>query len=174
MIVLGLAISLGAFFFEVLKAVPLLSQAVFDSANVTVPAPDLISQVQRPSALPKAELPVNSIVPAIAIVVVLTGLALFYFCFGRLPASPVFTASLNLVSTSAEASASLGLPVHADFGAHGVLRDGGSSGYAILSSPVSGSNRKGKLFVVANRMREGWDNQRAVLLSGGPPCKGST
>ena len=53
MIVFGLVMSLGGFFFEAMKVMPLLSEAVFNSAITTVPVPDTESQLRAQSALPR-------------------------------------------------------------------------------------------------------------------------
>src|SRR5580693_5061886 len=50
MAVFGLALSVGGFYFEALKVMPLLSEAIFNSAITTVPVPDSESQFQARSA----------------------------------------------------------------------------------------------------------------------------
>ncbi len=163
MAVFGLAVSLGGFFFEALKVMPLLSEAVFNSAIATVPDPNPESQLRARAALPREELSGNRIGPVIAIVVALAGLALFYLYGLRLRASPAFTTAMNLVSHSVEAKTALGEPIRAGLGARGEVHDWSASGYAILAVPVKGPTGKGTLYVMANRAGGDWDMERVAL-----------
>ncbi len=166
MAIFGLALSLGGFFFEALKVMPLLSEAVFNTEIMTAPVSDPESQLQGQSALPRAELSGNRAGPAIAVIVVLAGLALLYLYDHRLRASAALATALKLVSHSAEAKAALGEPIRAGLGVRGTVDDSFASGYAILAAPVSGPKGKGTLYVVANRLGSDWDIEREVLQTG--------
>jgi YD repeat-containing protein len=166
MAIFGLALSLGGFFFEALKVMPLLSEAVFNPEIVTVPVPNPESQLRAQSVPPRAELSSYRFSPVIATMAVLAGLALLYLYALRLRASPAFATAMNLVYTSVEAKAALGFPIRAGLGVQGMVHDWISSGYAVLSIPVSGPVGKGTLYVVANRVGTGWDIEREVLHTG--------
>jgi YD repeat-containing protein len=166
MAVFGLALSLGGFFFEALKVMPLLSEAVFNTEIITAPTPDPESQLRAQSALPRGELSGNRAGPAIAVILVLAGIALLYLYDFRLRASPAFAPAMNLVSRSAEAKAALGEPIRAGAGVRGAVRNSTASGYAVLAVPVSGPKGKGTLYVVANRLGSDWDIEREVLQIG--------
>ena len=122
------------------------------------------SQLQAQSALPRGELSGNRAGPAIAVILVLAGIALLYLYDFRLRASPAFAPAMNLVSRSAEAKAALGEPIRAGAGVRGAVRNSTASGYAVLAVPVSGPKGKGTLYVVANRLGSDWDIEREVLL----------
>lgn len=166
MAVFGLALSLGGFFFEALKVMPLLSEAVFNTEIMTAPVADPESQLRAQSAFPRAELSRNRVGPAIAVVVVLAGFALLYLYDHRLRASPAFATAMKLVTQSAQAKAALGEPIRVGLGIRGALQDSISSGYAILAAPVSGPKGKGTLYVVANRLGSNWDIEREILQTG--------
>jgi len=168
MAVFGLALSLGGFFFEALKVMPLISEAVFNPEVISVPASDPESQLRAPSSIPRAEVSGNRAGPAIAVAAVFAVIALFYLYGLRLRSNPAFAAAMNLVSSSAEAKAALGQPIKAGLGARGTLQNSTASGYAILAVPVSGPSGKGTLHVVANRLGSDWDIEREVLQTGTP------
>jgi YD repeat-containing protein len=163
MAVFGLALSLGGFYFEALKVMPLLSEAIFNPEITAVPAPSSESQFQTPSAPSKADPSWNHLGLAIALLVLAGGLTTFSLNDHRLRASPAFSAAMNLAYRSAEAKAVLGEPIQTRLGVRGTLHDSTSSGYAILAIPVTGPTGKGVLYVVANRISSGWDIQREVL-----------
>jgi YD repeat-containing protein len=166
MAIFGLALSLGGFFFEALKVMPLLSEAVFNTEVMTAPVADPESQPRAQAAFPRAELSRNRVGPAIAVVVVLAGFALLYLYAYRLRASPAFATAMKLVSQSAEAKVALGEPIRVGLGVRGTLNDSLASGYAILAASVSGPKGKGTLYVVANRLGSDWDIEREALQTG--------
>lgn len=168
MILFGVAMSLGGFFYEALKVMPLLSEAAFNPAITTVAAPDAESQLRARTSPAEAEFTEKHLGLGAFVLAVLAGLALFYFYVGRLRASPVFATSMNLLSASAEARAALGAPLPAGMVVRGVLQDWTPSGYAILAIPVRGAVGKGTLYAVANRMGNDWDIQRVVLHADAP------
>jgi YD repeat-containing protein len=168
MILFALAVSLGKFYYEALKVMPLFSEAVLDSSIMTVPAPDVESQVRAQATPAAAATEKRTGLIAVALSI-LAAFILFYFYLGRLRASPALREGMNLLSNSAEAKAALGYPIRAELGVRGVAEDGTASGYAILKIPVSGSSGKGVLSVVANRNVDGWDFERAVLHTAAPP-----
>lgn len=163
MILFGVALSLGSFFYEALKVMPLLSDAVFNSATTTAPSPGAESQQTAHPIFPAPELSNKRIGPVVVLLVALSMPALLYFCFGRLRASPAFTSAVNLANASAEAKEALGTPIRGGPAVRGNLQDSSASGYAILAIPVSGPRGKGTLYAVANRLGGRWDLQRAVL-----------
>jgi len=169
MIVFGLVMSLGGFFFEAMKVMPLLSEAVFNSAITSVPAPDTESQLRAQTALPNAELSGNRVGPAIAAVAVLAGLALFYLNDHRIRANPAFATAMKSLSNSAAVKAAIGAPIKAGLVVRGVVQDSTAAGYAILAVPVIGPAGKGTLYVVANRVGSDWDMEREVLQLGAGP-----
>jgi YD repeat-containing protein len=165
MIVFGLVLSLGSFFYEVLKAMPLLSQAAFNPAIATVPdhAPDPRFQAaMAPAAAGRPEGRV--IAMGVAAVVLVGAFAAPYLYEHRLRSSPAFVAVVDLASRSAAVKAALGDPVKAGPAARGMVHQVDESGYAILAIPLSGPSGKGTLYAVANRIETGWDIERAVLL----------
>src|SRR5580704_17222184 len=163
MAVFGLALSVGGFYFEALKVMPLLSEAIFNSAITTVPVPDSESQFQARSAGADAGLTGKQIGPAIALVAVLLVLTSLFLNDWRLRTNAVFTTTVSLLSHSAEAKAALGEPIKTTRGIRGTLHDSIASGYAILAIPVSGPIGKGTVYVVANRVQNRWDIERAAL-----------
>src|ERR1700722_1009431 len=165
LVAVALAVSLGKFYYEALKVMPLFSEAVFNSSIVTVPVPNVESQARAQATLAAAaatEKGTGLIAVALSI---LAAFILFYFYLGRLRASPAFSEGMNLLSNSVEARATLGYPIRAEMGVRGVA----ASGYAILKIPVSGPSGKGVLSAVANRNGDGWDVERAILHTGTPP-----
>src|ERR1700722_16098651 len=163
MAVFGLALSLGGFYFEALKVMPLLSEAIFNPEITAVPAPNSGSQFQTQSAPSTAGFSWNHLGLAIALLVAMGGLTTFALDDHRLRASPAFAAAMSLAYPSAEAKAVLGGPIQVRLGVRGTLRDSTSSGYAILAIPVTRPTAKGTLYVVANRTNSSWDIQREVL-----------
>jgi YD repeat-containing protein len=163
MAVFGLALSLGGFYFEALKVMPLLSEAIFNSEITTVTAPNSESRLRAQSAVSKANPSWNHLGLVIALLVLVGGPIAFALNDHRLRASPAFAAAMNLAYNSAEAKAVLGEPIRTRFGVRGTLDDSTSSGYAVLAIPVRGPTTKSMLYVVANRMNSGWDIQREVL-----------
>lgn len=168
MIFFGAALSFGGFFYEAMKVMPLLSEAVFNPAITAAPASDARTQMQSRSALAETELAQKRFGFVAGILAVLVGCALLYLYTGRLRASPSFGIAMNLVTASAEAKAALGAPIRAGLSVRGVSIDWSSSGYAILAIPVSGPVGKGILYAVANRIGSRWDIQREVLHTGAP------
>jgi YD repeat-containing protein len=163
MAIFGLALSLGGFYFEALKVMPLLSEAVFNSEVATVPASNTESQFRSQSEIANAGLSAKRVGPAVAIVAVLIVLSSLFLHDRELRTNPVFETTANLLSRSAEAKAALGEPIKTILGIRGTVQDSALSGYALLAIPVSGPRHKGTVYVVANRMRTSWDIERAVF-----------
>lgn len=167
MIIFGLVLSLGGFFFEALKVMPLLSAAVFNPAIVTVPEPAPDTQLLAPRSSPVAESSAGRIAVAVgAAVVLLAAFALLNRYEDPLRSSRAFGAALDLVSTSAAARTALGGPVKAGLLVRGMVHEDAESGYAIMAIPVAGPAAKGTLYFVANRTAGRWDVERAALYLG--------
>ena len=165
MIVFGLTLSLGSFFAETMKAWTLLSSALFNSAINIAPQRPIV-QPGGGIVLPPAQTSHRGLVP---VGVVVTGVILLAVAFNQygkhLRACPAFTDSLALVSESREARAALGESIHAGEFVRGVAHADAKVGYALLSIPIQGSRGKGTLYVVANRVRDRWNLERATLLT---------
>jgi YD repeat-containing protein len=167
LIVFGLVLSLGGFFFEALKVMPLLSAALFNPAIVTVPEPAPESQSLATNSSPLAESSTGRIAVAVgAAAVLLAAFALVNRYEGRLRSCPAFGVALDLVSNSAAARAALGAPVKAGLAARGMVREDAESGYATMAIPVAGPRTKGTFYFVANRTAGRWDIERAALYVG--------
>ncbi len=174
MIIFGLVLSLGGFFFEALKVMPLLSAAVFNPAiTTTVPGPAAESQ---PLATNSPPVPENSLVriavPVGAAIVLLAAFALVNRYENWLRSCPAFGAALDLASKSDAVRAALGGPVKAGVAARGMIHENTESGYAAMAIPVSGpaADAKGTLYIVANRTAGRWDIERAALHVGDGPA----
>jgi len=168
MIVFGLVLSLGGFFFEALKVMPLLSEAVFNPAISAAPGRDPQSVLGEKTAVPGAERSPRAaiLLVGVALVLVLAMAGMNYYQY-RLRSSPVFAAAVNLVSQSTSAKSALGEPLKPGRAVQGMVHEDRLSGYAALAVPVSGSLTKGTLYVIANRMPAGWNIERAVLQTSG-------
>jgi Cytochrome oxidase complex assembly protein 1 len=168
MIVFGLALGLGGFFFEALKVMPLLSEAVFNAAIGPAAAPQIETGV-RPASLDfGTERSAGRVLTIVAALAVLAGICAFGFYDHRLRSSPAFLKAIAGLSRSAPAGAALGEPIRAGFGVRGIVHDDLESGYAILKIPVNGSNGNGVLYVVANRTGADWDVLRSILRTENP------
>jgi YD repeat-containing protein len=163
MIIFGLVLSLGGFYFEALKVMPLLSEAVFNPAIVAVSE----SQLQTRTAPPNAEsMAGRNITTVAAVLGLVCTLAVFNLWERRLRTCPAFTASVELALHSAEAKAALGSPMKVGPVALGMVHEDAASGYAILSIPMSGPTGKGTLYAVSNRIAGRWEIERAALHRG--------
>jgi len=168
MMVFGLVLSLGGFFYEALKVMPLLSEAVFNTAIVAVPARDPESLLRERTAAPKlgssARATIVGASVAIALVAATGVLNLYEY---HLRSCPAFATAVDLVSRSTAAKSALGEPIKAGLAVRGLVSDNGVAGYAILAIPVSGPIGKGVVYAVANRVPGDWGIERAVLDRGG-------
>lgn len=164
MIVLGLLMSVGGFFYEALKVMPLLSEAVFNPAIAAVPERDTQSFLREKTAAPGAERSPRAAIAIGCVALLLVAvMAVINFYQYRLRSSPAFAAAVNLVSGSPSAQSALGEPIKPGRAVQGMVHEDRVSGYATLAIPVSGSLSKGTLYVIANRMPRGWNIERAVL-----------
>ncbi len=163
MAVFGLALSLGGFYFEALKVMPLLSEAVFNPEITTAPAPDLFSQQLGIPSRQGTTLSLNRVAPVVVGLVGVACLVLFLAHEAQLRGNPAVKTAMNLVSSSPEATVALGTPIKVGPGMHGIVHDFAASGYAILTIQVSGPSGKGTVYVMANRSSDGWGIERAVL-----------
>ena len=168
MMVFGLVLSLGGFFYEALKVMPLLSEAVFNTAIVAVPARDPESLLRERTAAPKlgssARATIVGTSVALALVAATGVLNLYEY---HLRSCPAYAAAVDLVSRSTAAKSALGEPIKAGLAVRGLVSDNGVAGYAILAIPVSGPIGKGVVYAVANRVPGDWGIERAVLNRGG-------
>lgn len=170
MMVFGLVMSLGGFFYEALKVMPLLSEAVFNPAIVAVPQPDPESLLRERTAPPGVESSARATIAAVSVALVLVaGGALLNLYEHRLRSCPAFASAVDLVSRSTAVKDALGEPIKPGIAVRGLVHEDRASGYAILSIPITGSRSKGILYVIANRMAGGWDIERAVLQAGADP-----
>lgn len=163
MIIFGLVLSLGGFYFEALKVMPLLSEAVFNPAIMAVPEPQLQTRTAASNADSTAG---RNITTVVAILVLVCTLAVFNLYERRLRSCPAFTTSVDLALHSAVAKAALGSPIKVGPVALGMVHEDAASGYAILSIPMSGPMGKGILYAISNRIAGRWDIERAVLHRG--------
>ena len=168
MMVFGLVLSLGGFFFEALKVMPLLSEAVFNTAIVAVPARDPESLLREKTAAPQLESSARATVAGVIVALALVaGMALLNLYEHHLRSCPAFAAAVDLVSRSTAAKSALGEPIKTGLAVRGLVRENGVAGYAILAIPMSGPIGKGIFYAVANRVLGGWTIERAVLQRGG-------
>ncbi len=155
--------------FEALKVMPLLSEAVFNPAIISAPAPASGTTIGDGVILAeKRGSPVLIIATIVVFAVLVSGLTLINLYDRRLRNSSAFASAIGLASQSAAVKTALGEPLNTGTAVRGMVND---RGYAALSIPMSGTARKGTLYVVANRMASGWDIERAVLETDGASQK---
>ena len=168
MIVFGLVLSLGGFFYEALKVMPLLSEAAFNPAIVAAPQPDPTSLLHPETGPVQKETSPTVTMAAVSVVLTLVaGMVVVNLYERHLRSSSVFAAAVDLASRSATMKEAIGEPIKVGFAVRGLVHDDGVFGYATLAIPVSGRQGKGVLYIVANRIPGGWDIERAVLRGAG-------
>jgi len=164
MFILGLALTIGGFFQEAIKAKHLLSAAVLNSE---------VSTAQQPRGEPQPEVPHYQkafgrfLLVGVALLVLSLVVADAYT--KHLRGCPAFKTAMELAANSQEVKAVFGEPIQAGKFVRGTVRQDSEVGYALLSIPVHGPRAKGTLYVVANRVRNGWDLERVVLWTGAQP-----
>lgn len=168
MIVFGLVLSLGSFFYEALKVMPLLSEAAFNPAIVAVPQPGPKSLLHPETrAVQKESSPTFTIAAVTVVLTLFVGMAVVNLYERHLRSSSAFAAAVDLASRSAAMKEAIGEPIKVGFPVRGFVHDDGVFGYATLAIPVSGRQGKGVLYIVGNRIPSGWDIERAVLRGAG-------
>jgi YD repeat-containing protein len=85
--------------------------------------------------------------------------------------SPLYRQAIALVEQSQSSRSILGMPVRSGV-IGGYVHDWPDAGYGALAIPVSGPSASGTLYVVANRMNDRWDIERAELYTMDAPASG--
>jgi cytochrome oxidase complex assembly protein 1 len=154
MFIFGLALIIGGFFPEALKAKRLLSGALFDSAIQSTVRPNLGPKVDvQPEGLAVQRwLGRFAIVGAVLLIASLVANDLYA---RLLRSNAAYSTALQLALNSQEVKSTLGEPVQVGRFPLGRVKQIPNVGYALLSIPLHGSRATGTLYVVANRTRRG-------------------
>jgi len=133
MMVFGLVLSLGGFFYEALKVMPLLSEAAFNPAIAAVPQPDPKSRLY-PETRPvqKESSPFVTIVAASVAATVFAGVVVVNLYERHLRSSSAYAAAIDLASRSAAIKEAIGEPIKIGFAVQGFVHDDGVFGFATL------------------------------------------
>jgi cytochrome oxidase complex assembly protein 1 len=162
MFIFGLALSIGGFIPEAVKAKQLLCAAILDPTITSV-----VSAAQQPIPPPQPEGPRFQksfgrflLIGPVLLLLLIAGASAYTNWLRKCPA---FSAAMELAANSPEAKTALGVPIQAGRFVRGFVQLNSNPRYALLSIPVHGPRAKGTLYVVANRARNGWDLERVAL-----------
>ncbi|HVH29112.1 MAG TPA: cytochrome c oxidase assembly factor Coa1 family protein [Vicinamibacterales bacterium] len=167
MLVLGMVFGLGIFFYQALRAMPVLSETILNPSTVASPA---VSFAPAATSVAYERYSARHVVLLAVLVAVVSASVAFVLYERRLQSSTAFAAAVHLVSQSAEAEKLLGHPIETGGFVRGQVN---GAGYAALAIPVSGPTASGTLYVVANRVKAEWD-MGAVLLEAEVPAGSAT
>lgn len=89
--------------------------------------------------------------------------AVVYVIFGMMKSADVYQEALRLAQSSQAVAQSLGEPVKDGFYVAGNIHVNGPSGSADLSFPISGSKRKGTVYLKATKSMGRWSMEELVV-----------
>lgn len=142
------------------------------SSSSTQPAPAPYNPQQSPAtpgAAPRKNRRrtiVLAIVGAI-VLIVLFAAGMLAAVFGIMKSSDVYQHAVQVASHNPQATAALGSPITTGWFLTGNISVSGPSGSAELAIPVSGSQHKGTIYVVANKSAGRWYYQTLELAVDG-------
>ncbi|HZQ55066.1 MAG TPA: cytochrome c oxidase assembly factor Coa1 family protein [Bryobacteraceae bacterium] len=162
MLLFGVCLSVGSFYWEAEKARTLLSNAVM---NMTADRP---TRAEGDGTAHEDIVRLNksygrAIVAAIAALTLIPAALTIYGLRKHLKECPAFRESLALATHSPEARRVLGDHIEAAGFARGCVQNTNDFGYAMISIPVRGSRGKGTVHLMANRVQGRWDLERFAL-----------
>ncbi len=166
MLLFGVCLTLVAFYSEARKArVPLSNVATNGRVNSSSEAQEYSSTESAP--VRGRDNALRIVVWAIVAITFIPTAAVLLRQRQQLTSCSAFKQTLDIASTSPAAKHILGERIKVGGFARGFVRDEREFGYASISIPVQGSNSKGIVYSVANRVRGEWRMERVALWTDG-------
>lgn len=138
------------------------------SSSSTQPAPVPYNPQQSPAATRqnRTRIVVLAVVAAIVLIALFVA-GIMAAVFGIMKSSGVYQHAVQVATHDRRATAALGFPITTSWFLSGNIRVSGPSGSADLAIPVSGSQHKGTIYVVAKKSAGLWHYQTLELAVDG-------